>query len=143
MTIPACEYCLNGREDDCDGLTDGADPQCQEAPYCILVASATDPDLTMAKGECGGAALSGPFDVIRGGLENLQFASGSVDLGSVECVGAGLDWDRLTEWSRPPNPACDEVGMAYYLAQNTGDPDFGLASGGEPRDLMAPDPACP
>jgi hypothetical protein len=141
--VCACEYCTNAREDDCDGLMDGADPQCQDAPSCIVLDSAADPDLTMAKGACGGATLSGPFDLIRGNLQSLQIASGSVDLGTVECVESGFGWDRATELSPAPNPVCVSVPVTFLLARNTGDPDFGAASGGEPRDTMDPDPVCP
>ena len=61
-----------------------------------------DPLLTMARGDCGGATLAGPFDVIRGDLTQLQIDVGHVDLGSVACVGGGLDWDRVTDYLLEP-----------------------------------------
>ena len=68
--------------------------------------------------------------------------AGSCDLGPVECVDGFLAWDRVTDWSRNANPACNETGM-FYLARDDGDPDFGSASTGEPRDVMTPPNPCP
>jgi hypothetical protein len=66
-----------------------------------------------------------------------------VDLGTVECVEGGLGWDRVTEYSPAPNRVCDGVPAVFFLARNTGHPDFGAASSGEPRDTMDPDAPCP
>jgi hypothetical protein len=76
----------NLREDDCDGLMDAADPDCAGNPNWIFLAAAAEPWLELARGECGGATLAGPYDVIRGDPAHLRFASGSVDLGPVDCV---------------------------------------------------------
>jgi hypothetical protein len=141
--VCGCEACANSIDDDCDLATDGADTDCQAYPTCIVLASGADPDLAMHKGECGGATLSGPFDVIRGEVEQLQIVGGQVDLGTVSCVEGSLDWDRVTDYSLNPNPRCVEMPLLYFVARNEGDPDFGLASDGEPRDLMDPDPPCP
>jgi hypothetical protein len=97
----------------------------------------------MHKGECGGETLSGPFDVIRGQLDQLQLAGGHVDLGDVACVDGGLAWDRVSDYSLNPVPRCVEVPVLFFLGKNSGDPDFGAASSGELRDVMNPDPVCP
>jgi hypothetical protein len=141
--VCACEACSNVVDDDCDGLTDGADPQCVEHASCLVLAAGVEPDLTVGKGECGGATLSGPFDVIGGSLGHVQITGGSVDLGPVACVQGGLAWDRVTEWSADPDRTCDPSPVRFYLARNSGDPDFGAASSGEPRDVMDPIPPCP
>lgn len=73
----------------------------------------------------------------------MQIAAGHVDLGPVECVEGGLDWDRVTDHSVNPNPRCEAVPVLFYLGKNTADPDYGAASSGERRDTMDPDPACP
>jgi hypothetical protein len=139
----ACELCNDGQDNDCDLATDGSDPDCVLNPTCIVMVAGPDPLLTMARGDCGGATLAGPFDVIRGALDNLTVAGSSIDLGSVDCVEGGLDWDRVTDWAADPNPACEALAAHYYLSRNTGDPDFGSDSGGRARDIMDPDPACP
>jgi hypothetical protein len=141
--VCACEACDNAIDDDCDLLTDGDDGDCAEYPTCIVLASGADPWLEMDKGACGGATLSGPFDVIRGRLVQVVIAGGSVDLGDVDCIEGGLDWDRVTDSSPNPNPSCEAEPVRFYLGKNTGDADFGTASSGEPRDTMNPDPACP
>ena len=94
------------------------------------------------KGSCGGASVSGPFDVIRGDVEHVTIVGGSVDLGPVECVASLLAGDRVTDLSADPNPECNRS-ITMYLARETGDPDFGSSSTGEPRDTMAPNPPCP
>ena len=121
---------------------DGADTDCQAYPACIVLASGADPDLTMHKGECGGATLSGPFDVIRGELEQLQIVGGQVDLGTVSCVEGSLDWDRVTDYLLEPIARCMTVPSRFFLGQYTADPDYGTASGGEWRDITDPDPVC-
>jgi hypothetical protein len=141
--VCACEQCANVREDDCDGLMDGADPDCEVHPNCIVLATGAEPGVTLGKGECGGATVAGPFDVIRGNLDEVAFSGGSVDLGPVGCVEGGLIWDRVTDWSPDPNYDCHVTPVVFYLARNAGDPDFGSASSGEPRDTMVPDPPCP
>jgi hypothetical protein len=138
-----CETCDNGIDDDCDLAADVADTECQAYPTCIVLASGADPELTIDKGECGGATLSGPFDVLRGELGQLQFDSGSVGLGDVACVGGGVAWDRVSDYSLNPVPRCVDVPALFFLGKNAGDPDFGIASTGEPRDLMIPNPVCP
>jgi hypothetical protein len=138
-----CEQCGNAIDDDCDGVADGGDLECVDFASCVVVETGADPWLTIGKGECGGATLSGPYDVIRGSLSELALDAGHVDLGTVSCVAGGLDWDRVTDWSLNPNPRCETMPVRFYLGQNTGDPDFGAASGGEPRDTMTPDPVCP
>jgi hypothetical protein len=139
----ACEECANFVDDDCDGAEDGDDSECQENPYCVVVtAGPGDPVLDVEKGTCGGAAVSGPFDVIRGDLEQVSIAGGSVDLGPVACVADSLAWDRVTDLSADPNPECNQS-ITLFLARDGGDPDFGSASTGEPRDTMTPNPPCP
>jgi parallel beta-helix repeat protein len=144
LTYPCgCERCLNAADDDCDGDTDGADGDCVTSPFCVRVsAGPLDPDLHVDRNVCGGANAAGPFEVIRGILDRLQITGGSCDLGPVECVDGFLAWDRVTDWSRNANPACNETGM-FYLARDDGDPDFGSASTGEPRDVMTPPNPCP
>jgi hypothetical protein len=141
--VCACEECSNVWDDDCDGLADAGDPDCVAYPSCVLLDAGAEPWLAMDKGECGGATLSGPFDVIRGQLAHLQFAAGHVDLGPVDCIAGGLDWDRVTDHSVNLNPRCVSKPVLFYLGKNTVDPDYGAASTGEPRDTMEPDPACP
>jgi hypothetical protein len=141
--VCACEACGNAIDDDCDLLTDGADDDCIASETCIVLTAGADPWMEMHKGACGGATLSGPFDVIRGELAQVAFAGGSVDLGDVSCVAGGLDWDRVDDASLNLNPRCVEMPVQYYLGRNTGDPDFGISSTGEPRDVMNPDPPCP
>jgi hypothetical protein len=136
-----CEDCDNLLDDDCDTLFDDDDPDCDGVPVCLIVASEAS-DLEVAKGTCGGASPSGPFDVIRGNVAELQIVGGSVDLGEVDCVAGTLVWDRVTELSGNGNPACNDP-VGFYLARETGSADFGAASSGEPRDVMAPDPPCP
>ncbi len=143
VNVCRCEACNNLLDDDCDSLADAADAECVPHELCLMVAAGTEPWLTMHRGACGGATLSGPFDVIRGRLGALQFAAGHVDLGPVDCVQGGLDWDRVTEVSVNPNPKCEAIPVLFYLAKNTGAGDYGTASGGEPRDVMSPEPACP
>jgi hypothetical protein len=138
-----CEICEDGTDNDCDSLADAGDLDCQLHPSCIELTAGTDPGLGVAKGECGGATLAGPFDVIRGSLTSLQFIGGSVDLGEVQCVAQASSWDRVTSWSPQPRIECDPQPMRYYLARNAGDTDFGSAGSGEPRDEMTPDPPCP
>lgn len=65
-----------------------------------------------------------------------------VDLGSVACVGGGLDWDRVTDHLLEPIARCMTVPSRFFLGKYTTDPDYGSASGGEWRDVMDPDPAC-
>ena len=81
--------------------------------------------------------------MIRGQVSQLQFSGSSVDLGNVACVEGGLDWDRVTDVSANPNPECNDT-VLYFLARDSGAGDFGSADpGGEPRDVMDPDPVCP
>jgi len=123
---------------------DGADPQCFENPYCVVVIDgAPEPSVQVEKAGCGGATLSGPFDVIRGQVSQMTFAGGSVDLGNVVCVAGGLAWDRVTDLSSDPDPICNDT-VVFFVARHTGAGDFGAAGpGGEPRDTMNPDPVCP
>jgi hypothetical protein len=142
--VCACEDCSNLRDDDCDGLIDGSDSDCDERPNCVVLTSAVNgPLLIVEKGNCGGASISGPFDVIRGDLGQIRIVDGSVDLGRVACVAENLTWDRVTDLSADPNPACDKVPALFYLGRDTGDLDFGSASSGQPRDEMSPNPPCP
>jgi hypothetical protein len=138
-----CEACGNLVDDDCDGQTDVADGECVEWDSCVMVEPGADPWLTMHAGACSGGTLSGPFDVIRGGLGNLQFAGGHVDLGEVQCVQGALDQDRVTDSSLNPSPRCVSKPVLFYLGMNSGDTDYGFASTGESRDVMTPDPTCP
>jgi hypothetical protein len=141
--VCACEVCGNAIDDDCDLLADAADADCMAFETCIMLTAATDPWMEIHKGVCGGATLSGPFDVIRGELSQVAFAGGSVDLGDVSCIEGGLDWDRVTDASLNLNPKCVALPAHFYLGKNSADPDFGSASTGELRDVMNPDPACP
>jgi hypothetical protein len=137
----SCEDCDNLLDDDCDTQSDGFDPDCEGAPICLVVASLGD-GLGVLKGECGGAAVAGPYDLIRGNVSELQIAGGSVDLGEVDCVAGDLSWDRVTELARNVNPLCNDP-LNYYLARESSAGDFGSASSSEPRDVMSPDPPCP
>jgi hypothetical protein len=88
--------------------------------------------------------LSGPFEVLRGQIGLLGFQGGSVDLGDVQCAAWNLGVDRVTENSATPDPAGCDPAVVYYLARPSGAADWGAAgTGGEPRDVMSPDPACP
>lgn len=140
----ACEDCFNARDDNCDGLMDGADPGCVESPYCILItAGAPEPRVDVLQGACTGGSAAGPFEVIRGLVGGLWFAGGSVDLGDVSCTAAGLALDRVTDLSPDLGTACGDA-IFYFLARPSGAVDFGAAGGGgEPRDTMNPDPVCP
>ena len=143
VTITTVGSCINLVDDDCDTFQDGADPDCAENPYCVVVtAGAGEPSLSMDTGSCGGAELSGPFDVIRGFTSQLNIAGGSVDLGAVVCVAGNLAWDRVTDLSADPNPACNDPAV-FYLAKDSSAADYGAASSAERRDTMNPDPACP
>ena len=138
-----CEECGNAIDDDCDGLTDGGDGECVDFASCVVLASGVDPWLTMHKGECGGATVTDPYDTIRGRMEELVLDAGHVDLGDVTCVAGAHAWDRATDWSLNPNPKCEAMPALFYLGKSAAAGDFGTASGGEPRDVMNPDPACP
>jgi hypothetical protein len=107
-----------------------------------MTAGPDNPHLHVVKGTCGAATTAGPYDVIRGDLEQMAVAGGSVDLGPVECVAGGLTWDRATDLSPDPNPQCNPS-VVFFLARHTGASDFGTATGGEPRDTMDPSPPCP
>ncbi len=139
----SCELCTNLRDDDCDGQSDEGDSDCEAFPTCITLVAATDPQLMIEKGACGGAAVAGLYDVIRGTVASLHFAGSSVDLGPVKCVASELAWDRVTENSAKPNPRCDDLASLFFLARNTGSAEFGSASSGESRDVMDPTPPCP
>jgi len=143
VNVCACESCTNIIDDDCNGLADGVDPICLEVPNCILLAAGSDPTLTMHRGACGGATMSGPFDAIRGELVQVGVAGGSIDLGAVACVGDNVIWDRVTDLSANPAVQCGGTPVLYYLARNDGASDFGSSSSGEPRDVMDPNPPCP
>jgi len=143
VNVCACENCTNIIDDDCDGQADGADTICLEVPSCILLAAGVDPTITMHRGMCGGATLSGLFDVIRGELAQIGALGGSIDLGDVACVGDDVAWDRVTEWSANPTSQCGGTPVLFYLARDDGESDFGNASSGDPRDVMNPDPPCP
>jgi len=138
-----CENCADGTDNDCDTFGDATDPDCQLYPDCVELTTSMGLGLTVSKGECGGATLAGPFDVIRGSLDSLQFSSGAVDLGEVQCVAPAMNWDRVTSWSPQPRRACDLQPLRFFLARNVGDFDFGTADTGEPREVMTPDPPCP
>jgi hypothetical protein len=137
-----CEQCDNLLDDDCDLATDAADSECQAQPLCVALGPGPEPELSMHKGECGGATLAGPFDVIRGDLTQLQFDLGHVNLGTVTCVEGGLDWDRVTDYLLEPIARCMTVPSRFFLGKYTADPDYGEASGGEWRDVTDPDPVC-
>jgi hypothetical protein len=138
-----CENCSNGTDNDCDTFVDAMDPDCQLFPDCIELTEGADPAMAVGKGECAGPTVAGPFDVISGSLESLQFSGGSVDLGEVQCVAPDLALDRVTTWSPQPRRACDIQPLRFFLARNAGDFDFGTAAAGEPREVMTPDPPCP
>ena len=139
----ACEECASLIDEDCDDLIDEDDPDCAGNPYCILVNSgSTEPCLDLQKGTCVSPIVSGPFELIRGFISQLQFFGESVDLGEVHCVDGYLRADRVTDYPADPNPVCNDP-LMYYLARDSGSADFGSASGGEARDEMNPDPACP
>ena len=137
-----CEQCDNAIDDDCDSTTDGADAECQPQPICIVLAPGSDPSLTIAKGNCGGATVSGPFDVIRGDLAQVLFDGIHVDLGSVACVEGDLAWDRVGDSLLNPIARCVTQPAGFFLGKNSGDADYGVASSGEWRDVMDPDPVC-
>jgi hypothetical protein len=138
-----CEECGNTIDDDCDGLADAADLECVDFPSCLMLAAGDVPWLTMGKGECGGAAAADPYDTLRGRIDGLTIGTGHVDLGAVDCVAGAHPWDRVTDWSLNPNPRCDSLPALFYLGKYTSDGDYGVASTGEPRDVMTPDPVCP
>jgi len=138
-----CEACGNVLDDDCDGFADLGDSDCIETASCLVLASGTDPWLAIGRGACGGATLSGPYDLLRGDLANLASGAGHVDLGTVECVQGAAPWDQVTEWSLDPNRRCTGSPGQFYLGRNTGDLAFGRSSTGDPRDTMTPDPVCP
>ena len=52
--------------------------------------AAGKPVVGVGKGECGGAAVAGPYEVIRGGISSLQLVAGSVESGS-EAFSAALE----------------------------------------------------
>jgi hypothetical protein len=138
----ACEDCLNARDDDCDTFVDETDTDCGENPYCVVMSGGGDnPILHMEKGSCGGASPLTPCDVLRGTVEQLQFAEGSVDLGQVNCVADDIAWDRVTDLSTDRDPACNAEVAVYYLSKYSTDASYGTASSGEPRNTM--DPVCP
>jgi hypothetical protein len=137
-----CELCSNDIDDDCDLLADGADAECSLYEACIVLEAGAEPWLTMHKGACGGATLSALHDVIRGEVDQLEFVSGSVDLGQVDCLAADHAWDRVTDQSVNPNPKCESVPALNYLAKYAVDVDYGEASSGERRETMTPHPAC-
>lgn len=144
INVCACENCTNTFDDNCDTLADGADASCTESSNCVILAAGPSaPELTLAKGACGGATAAGPYEVIRGAVGKLAINGASVDLGPVACVDGNLAWDRVTDLSADPNPACERNPASYYLARDPAAADFGSASTGEPRDLTDPDPACP
>jgi hypothetical protein len=144
VNVCACEDCSNLRDDDCDGFSDGPDPDCWEHSNCVILATGSmEPELTMEKGVCGAATLSGPFDVIRGDLGQVQIVGSSVDLGRVACMSESLGWNRVTDLSADPNPACDPTPVSFYLAKETPAADYGAATTGERRDQMEIIEVCP
>ena len=72
----------------------------------------------------------------------LGLAGRSVDLGDVACVSASLPLDRLTDFVEAGDPVCGD-GSVFWLVAPSGAGDFGTSSGGNPRDVSNPDPACP
>ena len=139
----ACERCDNLIDDDCDNETDIDDATCNNLPYCVFLAGGPGgPTLTVAKGACGGAAIDGPFDLIRGFTGNLAFSGGSVDLGPSVCVANSLAFDRSDDVVLNANPECND-GSSFWLAKDASASDFGTASSGETRDLSDPNPICP
>jgi len=139
-----CENCTNLIDDDCDLMVDGEDPSCELRDVCVVVATgAGGLEISLGKGACGGATLSGPYDVIRGDLGQVGFDAASVDLGRVACVAGNHGWDRVTDNSADPDPSCDDFPAVFFLAKPAADADFGAASTGELRDIIDPDPACP
>ncbi len=96
----ACESCTNLIDDDCDTLVDLADSACASWPACIIISPGPEPVLTMRRGACVGGGPAGPYEVIRGILDQLRIAGVSVDLGTVGCVASNLVLDRTSETPR-------------------------------------------
>jgi hypothetical protein len=119
------------------------DPDCaRESATCLhLDPGGAEPELALEPGACAAAAASGPYEVVRGRLGEIQLLDDRVDLGLPSCVAADHEWDRVTDVSADPHPACDEVPALYYLARKPADPDYGSDSAGRPRETAAP--ACP
>lgn len=133
MVGPASENC------------DARDTTCATSgPGCITLGEGVEnPLLQVSSGICGSASPAGPYEVIRGQVDSLAFSRGSVDLGPVACVAKVLVWDRVTDLSPVPHVNCNAKACTYFLARESGAPDFGEASTGELRNLMDRDPPCP
>ena len=78
-----------------------------------------------------GSTIAGVLAFLVGGLTLVEY-SGHVDLGNVACVDSYLVWDRITDNSVDPNPACNDP-VVFYLARDDGAADFGSAIPGEWR----------
>jgi hypothetical protein len=128
----ACENCTNLFDDDCDTLMDGDDPSCETSDICIQF-NGDEPIIDVYKGACGTPVPTTGYDVIRGEFDQIAFASGSVDLGRVECTESLLA-DRHTDTSADPDLACMGTPLVFYLVKESSDLDFGTASSSEPRD---------
>jgi hypothetical protein len=89
-------------------------------------------NLVIRKGPCTAVTDVTPKDLIRGKLCNLRFSmmAPQVDLGFVQCLyddSLRTEFDELS----PDDTRC--MGGWYYLIRNSGDTNYGQASGGEVR----------
>ena len=83
------EDCTNGRDDDCDGLADCADSECQQhacnaANPAAVCCGARCIDLSLAANNCGGCGTKCTAGQTCGGI-----ASGPVVTGRCSCNNAG------------------------------------------------------
>lgn len=108
------------------------------ATACVRITPGADPGIRVDKGACGAGSLGGPYDVIRGSLQNLLDAGGFVSLDPAACIADELTQDRVTVQSTLS--AC-QPGV-FVLARNGGSQqfDYGTATNGSVR--FSPD-GCP
>jgi len=58
-------------------------------------------------------------------------------------IGLRFRDNLLSRWKLELDSINGPYAVRFFLGKYSADPDFGVASGGEPRDLMNPDPVCP
>jgi hypothetical protein len=106
-------------------------PGATHATACVRITPGTDPGVRVDKGACAAGSPGGPYDVIRGSLQNLLDAGGFVNLDPVGCVADELMQDRVTVQSTLS--ACQPA--VFVLVRNGAFQqfDYGSASNGSVR----------
>jgi len=112
---------------------------------CIDLASSgcggTGDCLGVSMGYCATPSpVSERYQIIEGDLATLSFDGGSVDLGTVRCIGGTTGENLVMDLAPTPESGTG----SYYLSRDTlTELDFGAASSGERRNLIVIDGPCP